>query len=1040
MRKRAIKKEFRREIKNSFQRFLSILLISALGVAFYAGLRSCKTDMLMTADEFYDMTSMMDLRVISLYGLMEEDISKIQELPSVQYAEGAFVKDVSIQLQNADDVLRVYSLTDKVNTYKVEAGRLPVTVMECALDSIYMKNHNYHVGDKIKLMSGNDEDLSETFQETELVIVGSVSTGRYMSMARGSGSLGNGKINAFIVVSKENFISDYYSEAYVIFNGTQQTNGHSAEYENLVKSGIKEIEAISLAQNENRLDDVKEKAKEELDDAYLEVKKSEEDLNQAIYDILDGEKQIEEGLEQIATARVELAEQIAGAPALFEAAQQELDLARSELDKAWKEFEKQEAPVIEARSEYNAYEEQLIAISQGPNDVKKILAMMGIFEDDIIAAEEKIEEARTELNNREKEYEAAVNSLQEKIDHSEVEFENAAKALDDKEKELKDKKKELKTARKDYYANLAENRQKISDAYAEIEEKREEVENMEVSDWYLLDRDTIEAYVGYEQDADRMDAISKVFPALFFLVAALVSLTTMTRMVDEERTQIGTMKSLGYSTPKIAGKYLKYAFYATLIGSVIGIAAGSKVFPYVIITTYKLVYTALPGVIMPIHPLYSAMAGALAVFCTTAAAFFSCVHVLREQPAALMRPVSPKPGKRILLERIGFLWKHFSFTRKATLRNMFRYKKRFFMTVIGIAGCMALLLVGFGLKDSIGSMAKLQYGNLWLQDATVTIDSSLDTEERLELAERMKEFSNVSDISLLQESVIDVSMNGEVKTINLVVLPNADAMNRFFVFRDRETKQQYPVNEQSVFVSEKVSKLLDIQEGSQLAILKDSIEIGKVNISHITENYIYNYLFMTEETYRKLYNSEPDYQEVFLKLSVKGIAAEEQAASSILKEFDEVKSISVTSTFQKKIDDMLQSLNVITYVLIICAGLLAFVVLYNLSNINITERKRELATLKVLGFYDGEVSGYVYRENVLLTLIGIGLGMVLGYFLHGFVITTCEVDMVMFAHVIFPISYGYSALVTVIFALFIGILMHMKLKTIDMVESMKSVD
>lgn len=443
---------------------------------------------------------------------------------------------------------------------------------------------------------------------------------------------------------------------------------------------------------------------------------------------------------------------------------------------------------------------------------------------------------------------------------------------------------------------------------------------------------------------------------------------------------------------------------------------------------------------MPIHRYYSVMAILIAVCCTLAATLTVCTRSFKEQPAALMRPVAPKEGKRILLERVGFVWKHLSFTRKASLRNIFRYKKRFFMTVIGIACCMALLLVGFGLKDSIGVMAHIQYGELWRYDGSVSISATAEEEEKNTLFSELARNKEIADASPVYETMIDLSSGDITKSISLIVLPDADAFARFFCFRDRNSGTEYTIEKGSILMTEKLARMLKVEAGDTVQFMPDAASFYPAEIAAITENYIYHYVFMTQTTYQQIFGEKPEYNECFLRFRESGKEAEEAIAADLLKQHEIVTSILVTSTLQKQIDDMLQSLNIIVYVLIICAGMLAFIVLYNLSNINITERRRELATLKVLGFYDGEVSGYVYRENVMMTLLGIFIGMAGGKVLHGYVITTCEVDMVMFGHIIKPASFLYSGLLTVLFAVLIGMIMHFKLKKINMVESLKSIE
>lgn len=1038
--KNALRKEFQREIHGSLQRFISILLMSALGVAMFAGLRACKTNMLLTADSFYDDSNMMDVRIVSPLGLSDADVDAIKGADGVRTVCGAFSADVLLRHGDADVAVRLYSMTDQVNEYLVMEGRLPKDAAECAVDQSFMESRGFHIGDTLTFHSGTENEISDTLAENTVTIVGAVRTGRYMSSARGSGTIGNGKIAGYVVLVPECFTVDYYAEIYVVFDGTKELNSYEDAYDDLVGDKRGALEAVGRERAKLRLGEVQADAYKELEEAFEKVQENERALFDGEQEILDVEQAVADGFAQVEEGRAQLAKEWEELPGRFAEYDTQLAGAKQELEKAWEKLAKEEAPVTAAREEYEAYVEQLKAISQGPDDIKRILAVMGISEEEIIKAEEQVAQARALLEEKEQEVAGQEAELAVRKQEAEDALVLAAEELDGTEQSLKQKQQDIADAKEEYYASLAKNKEAIAKAYREIEDSRGEIADMEIPEWYILDRNTIESYVGFGQDADRMDAISMVFPAIFFLVAALVSLTTMTRMVDEGRTQIGTLKALGYTRRAVAGKYIKYALYATLIGSVIGVFSGGKIFPYIVITTYKLMYPCLPGVVMPIHAYYSVMAVVLAVVCTLAATLSACMRAFKEQPASLMRPTAPKAGKRIFLERVGLIWKHLSFTWKASLRNMFRYKKRFFMTVIGIGSCMALLLVGFGLKDSIGVMAQIQYGQLWRYDSSVSIRDKAAQEEKNTLWQWFSENPDIADISFARESTLDITANGITKSISIVVLPDAAAFGKFFCFRDRASKTEYSIRDGGVIITEKLARMLKVQAGDTVQLEPDASVFYPVKVEAVAENYIYHYVFMTESTYEQIFGEKPIYNECFLRFTADAAADEERVAADILRENEIVTSVMVTSTLQKQIDDMLQSLNIITYVLIICAGLLAFVVLYNLSNINITERRRELATLKVLGFYDAEVSGYVYRENVLLTLIGILLGMAGGKLLHGYVITTCEVDMVMFGHIIKPVSFLYSGLLTVLFAVIIGMMMHFKLKKIDMIESLKSIE
>ena len=513
----------------------------------------------------------------------------------------------------------------------------------------------------------------------------------------------------------------------------------------------------------------------------------------------------------------------------------------------------------------------------------------------------------------------------------------------------------------------------------------------------------------------------------------------MTRMVEEQRVQIGTLKALGYHKNAIAGKYLGYACLATIMGSVAGVMFGEKIFPFIIITAYGIMYQHMHNVVIPYNMYYALMASIAALACTMLATFFSCHQELKEQAAELMRPPTPKNGKRIFLERIPVIWNHLNFSWKATIRNLVRYKKRFFMTVFGIGGCMALLLVGFGLKDSIFDIGRLQYHQLQMYDGNLILNEDSSDEEKDAACQTLVKDSRVeaTEKGLLQQ--VTISSGSTKKEVYLNVPEDVESFPMFVELRDRITKERYFLEDEGVVLTEKTADKLDVKAGDTINIQDSSNGEMAVKITAVCENYMYHYLYMTPVLYEKIYGKALEYNSVYF-LMKEGKGQEAKAVGeSVLKE-EGALSISYTADIEQQLNDMLGSLNIVLVVLVISAGLLAFVVLYNLNNINITERKRELATLKVLGFYPGEVAAYVYRENVILTILGAFAGMIFGKFLHRFVIVTVEIESAMFGRNIDPSSFVYSFFITVGFSILVNGVMYFKLKKIDMVESLKSVE
>lgn len=557
--------------------------------------------------------------------------------------------------------------------------------------------------------------------------------------------------------------------------------------------------------------------------------------------------------------------------------------------------------------------------------------------------------------------------------------------------------------------------------------------------WYIYDRSVLPEYTGYGDNADRMKAIGQVFPVLFFLVAALISLTTMTRMVEEQRTLIGTFKALGYGRHSIVGKYIGYAFLATVGGSVLGVLAGEKILPYIIITAYGTLYPHMDVVRIPYNIYYGLFAVMAALACTLSATVFSCFHEMREQAASLMRPPTPKQGKRVFLERIPFLWKRLNFIWKATVRNLIRYKKRFFMTVFGIGGCMSLLLLGFGLKDSISDIAALQYTQIQHYDGNIILKDEASPQEKEEISRKLNNDSRVRDTAVNFLQQVEVSHGSRTKDVYLNVPKDVKEFSELVSFRNRRTHEKYKLDGAGAVLTEKMGKMLGAKVGDTIYI-KDSVK-GEipVKIESICENYMGHYLYLSPDLYQQLYGKEPSYNSIYYSMQKESLGKLEKVGESVL-ETKGALSVSYISTMIQQLNDMLGSLNVVMIVLLISAGMLAFVVLYNLNNINITERKRELATLRVLGFFDKEVAAYVYRENIILTLIGGAAGIVMGILLHKYVIVTVEIDTAMFGRNIGFSSFAYSFLITLGFSFFVNGVMYFKLKKINMVESLKSIE
>ena len=716
------------------------------------------------------------------------------------------------------------------------------------------------------------------------------------------------------------------------------------------------------------------------------------------------------------------------------ATEADLEAQITSLTKQKADLDAKEKVLLQQEQTLAAQEEELLSAGRQITDGKSQIA----------AARSQLDSTKSQITDGKAQILSAWALLNEKEDTL-----NASKAqLASGEQELADGRSKYELAAKeaeeqitDGQAKITDGEKQLTDAKQQIADAKAEIKKIENPKWYVQTReDALTEYQGYGDNADRMRSIGKVFPVLFFLVAALISLTTMTRMVEEQRVQIGTMKALGYGKAAIAGKYIGYALIATLGGSIFGVLAGEKILPFIIIYAYMILYKHLPAILVPYHMSYALQASGIAVACTLIATIASCYKELAAEPAELMRPAAPKQGKRILLERIGIIWKHLNFTWKSTVRNLIRYKKRFFMTIFGIGGCMALMVVGFGLKDCIYEIVSLQYEKVQFYDAATYMSDDISEENRQQLHDYLDQNADIKETIEARMQKTDVKSASGKKTLYLMVPSDNEKIEDFLSFHSRTNKNEvYSLKKDEVILTEKMASLLNVKVGDELTIEDEDRGDQTVTVGAICENYMSHYLYLSPEKYEELYGVPAEYNTIIYSVKDGKDDQIEKIGTKLLS-MDGVLNVSYTSSIEGRLDDMLRSLNLVIVVLIVSAGMLAFVVLYNLNNINITERQRELATLKVLGFYDGEVASYVYRENILLTIIGSVVGMVLGNLLHRYIILTVEVEEAMFGRQIHWQSYLYSFLFTVAFSLFVNWVMFYKLKKIDMVESLKSVE
>ena len=765
-----------------------------------------------------------------------------------------------------------------------------------------------------------------------------------------------------------------------------------------------------------------------VEDGFSQISQKETELNAGLAQITEGQAQINAGWEELkeqestlAASKAELEsgeQELANGQAQINAAREQLSSAQQEINANAQTIADGQAQLDANVSKLNASEQQY---ASGLAQYQSGQQQIADNEAKLLSGEKEIADNEKKLTDGEKE-----------IAENEKKLQDAAKDLEKGEKDLADGKQKYETSRKDAEEEIAENEQKLADARKELDELKE-------PEWMVTDREDLPEYSDYGDNADRLKSIGQVFPVIFFLVAALISLTTMTRMVEEQRTQIGTLKALGYGKLAIAAKYICYALLATVGGSIMGMLLGEKIIPYVIITAYGIMYHNVSNTISIDYQLgFALIASGASIVCTVGATLFACTKELQETPASLMRPPAPKEGKRVLLERITFIWKHLSFSWKSTIRNLFRYKKRLIMTVFGIAGSMGLMLVGFGIQDSISDIAAIQYRDLQHYTGMIIEDEDSTEKEKEELLDFVKNNNEIAHCNRVQMTKISAPKGNSNISIYLFVPESLDEFAKDVTLQNRITGEKYELTDDGAAISEKTANLLNLKVGDMITLEKAGKKYT-VKVAVVTENYMSHYLYMTPLVYEQTFKEKPDYENIVFTVKAEDKDSLEKVGTEILT-CPAALSISYTSSLSAQVDRMLSTLDVVILVLIVSAGMLAFVVLYNLNNINITERQRELATLKVLGFYDGEVSQYVLRENVILTALGIVFGAIFGILLHRYVITTVEVDAVMFGRNIKPMSFVYGGILTSVFSAVVNAVMHFKLKTINMVESLKSVE
>ena len=1009
------------KMRKNIGRFLSVLFIVALGVGFFAGLRETTPDIETTLDNYYDEHNLMDFKIVSTGGLTEDDVTSLKELKNVEKVIPSYSVDVLI----SGEEIRVHAIEEEINNVVLKEGRMPGKNNECIADST-----KYQIGDTLTITKESIEGILTT---KEYKVVGLADSPLYLSRQMGIASIGTGELESFIYVPRENFNYEYYTEIYLTAKGTQGEIAYEDSYEELANILLAELEELAPIRETKRYEEILEEATIEIrkieTEANEEIAKAEEELNNALQEINNGRTEIENAKTELNNTENALNKQeknglteINNARTTWE---QNYNLFIATLNNAGLTIDTLQSTLDALNSQIANIEEILNTLPEDdPNyaTYKATLDSLNIEKanlETLITTKETLESSREEIDTNE-------TNLKEQIASARKEIASARSEIESNENELD-------TAYTEYLNGVNALNEQKEEVEREIADAKKALEEIEKPQWYLLDRTDNNGYSSVWDDALKVDAIAGIFPIFFIIVVALMCFNTMNRMVEEERGEIGILTSLGYGNFSIINGYLFYIFFATVIGVTVGLLVGYTLIPNVIYSIYNANYI-LPKLeinmkLLPFFIIILITLGLMSII-----AIVSCLKELKLVPAEILRPASPKKGKKVFLEHIKFIWKRLSFTGKVTARNMFRYKKRIIMTILGVVGSTALLLTGFGLRDSISGLADLQYGKINHYDALLVLTNSY-SETNTELSEHLAS-EEITEYMPIYQASFTFEANSLSHDVYLIAISSSDEIDEFITFNSK-VNDEFVFPEDGVVISEKMASLLDVEIGDFIKLRNSNNELVVLPISEIVENYTMHYVYMNEATYEKYFETELEYNMIMANLSDE---ANHDDLASKWMDAGLISTINFTEDNIEIFDNMVGGLNLIVLLIISASCMLAFIVLYNLTTINIAERIREISTLKVLGFYDKEVSSYVYRETLFLTIIGIILGLVAGIFLHMYVINVAETDNILFLHDILWPSYIYSFLIIVFFTIIVQIITNRRLKKIDMVESLKSVE
>ena len=1088
-------------MKGSMSRVISLFGIVLLGVMMLTGLVSIAPNMRSAAQRYYVQQNVFDLRVLSTLGLSEQDIDAIRATEGVEAVQPVKYLDAEAQWSNRDDpaVVRFQELpadpeadTDEnMNRLLLRNGRLPEAADECVVHVLGYADA-IELGTTLTVPDGTDGLSAKTF-----TVVGNVQDPTHFSTDAESTTAGDGTLDGIVFVPQGSLTADYYTICYIKAENTDLYDNFSDEYQQVVDAVADRLTTISDAQCETRraqlideanaqLDEARQTYNDQKADAEAQFADAERQLDEAQAQLDSAKAQLDAGETEYTSGKAQLAQQQAALPGTlqssadqlltgeeqvlaFEDQLQQIELlvnvqkvaqpllgyAQTALDNAQKALDEAEPAdedyvelrdaLAKAQDSYDNIKNQLDGYQQQLDAGKQQMYTQGLISSPSLSNADLVTEAKAALRKMK------LSLLQGQLSMNtgtataysafaaaQQQLEDARTQLDSGWEEYHSGVQQLADSRTEYETQKADAQQKLADGLQQITDAEEQIRDIQNGEWYVLDRTSTMSFVTFEQYTDRMTAIARVFPVFFFLVAALVASTTMTRMVDENRLQMGTLKALGYSNGQIAAKYLFYALSASILGSFTGMALGFTVFPIIIWNAFGMIFD-VPTFRLAFYPGMAAAGLGISAAVIGLTTWLACRSSLHEKTASLLLPRAPVAGKRILLEYITPLWKRMSFSQKTTARNLFRYKKRFFMTVLGVAGCTALLLIGFGIQDSLLPIVDKQSAELTHNDLTISLSSEKALTVENGLADVLDRSSEVKSWGkFYSKSVSIYNADGTVDTVSLIAAEDDALLTQYNTFRTRQGHHAIAFGADSAILTEKTAAQLGLRVGDTFWVETPSGSRMELTLTGITENYIYARLYLSQEQFARYCGSTPvEWNTVFSQTTCTS-TDDTDALRARLLACNYISGVTFTADTTGMLSNLIVSLNYVVGLIILCAGALAAVVLYNLISVNLAERKKELATIKVLGFYDKEVYRYIFREIDLLAFIGSLVGLGLGVPLHQFIVRTIEMDRMMFIRTIAPRSYLISVALTMAFTFAVCLIMRRHVKQISMVESMKA--